>query len=84
MGAEAVRKLIQLLDFEGLNQELRAQVKTESSVQRKKTGAQASEDHRQLPAEQQRAELDDPGLPAGAAAGSASPGAPRWRPFRYQ
>ncbi|PID80719.1 DNA-directed RNA polymerase subunit beta' [bacterium DOLZORAL124_64_63] len=37
MGAEAVRKLIQLLDFEGLNQELRAQVKTESSVQRKKT-----------------------------------------------
>ncbi len=37
MGAEAVRLLIGNLDFEPLNQELRAQVKTETSVQRKKT-----------------------------------------------
>ncbi len=37
MGAEAVRLLISGLDFETLNQELRAQVKTETSVQRKKT-----------------------------------------------
>jgi DNA-directed RNA polymerase subunit beta' len=36
MGAEAVRKLLANLNLEELNQELRAQVKTESSVQRKK------------------------------------------------
>ena len=36
MGAEAVRKLLAGLDLEELNQELRAQVKTETSVQRKK------------------------------------------------
>ncbi len=37
MGAEAVRKLLAGLDMETLNQELRAEVKTETSVQRKKT-----------------------------------------------
>ena len=37
MGAEAVRRLISNLQFDTLNQELRAQVKTETSVQRKKT-----------------------------------------------
>nr|MEE4269603.1 DNA-directed RNA polymerase subunit beta' [Candidatus Krumholzibacteria bacterium] len=37
MGAEAVRQLLANLDMETLNQELRAQVKTETSVQRKKT-----------------------------------------------
>ena len=36
MGAEAVRNLLANLNLEELNQELRAQVKTESSVQRKK------------------------------------------------
>ncbi|MBU8871813.1 MAG: DNA-directed RNA polymerase subunit beta' [Gemmatimonadales bacterium] len=37
MGAEAIRLLVGGLDLEGLNQELRAQVKVETSVQRKKT-----------------------------------------------
>ena len=37
MGAEAVRRLLSMLDMETLNQELRAEVKTETSVQRKKT-----------------------------------------------
>ncbi len=37
MGAEAVRQLIGNLEFETLNQELRAQVLNETSVQRKKT-----------------------------------------------
>jgi DNA-directed RNA polymerase subunit beta' len=37
MGAEAVRALLAGLDMEALNQELRAEVKTETSVQRKKT-----------------------------------------------
>ena len=37
MGAEAIRKLIAGLDMENLNHELRAQVKTESSIQRKKS-----------------------------------------------
>jgi DNA-directed RNA polymerase subunit beta' len=36
MGAEAVRQLLANLDLETLNQELRAEVKTETSVQRKK------------------------------------------------
>jgi DNA-directed RNA polymerase subunit beta' len=36
MGADAVRKLLGKLNLEELNQELRAQVKTETSVQRKK------------------------------------------------
>jgi len=37
MGAEAVRRLLAGLQLEELNQELRAQVKTETSVQRKKS-----------------------------------------------
>ncbi|MBE0565128.1 MAG: DNA-directed RNA polymerase subunit beta' [Krumholzibacteria bacterium] len=37
MGADAVRKLLAAIDLEALNQELRAQVKTETSVQRKKS-----------------------------------------------
>ena len=36
MGAEAIRRLLAAMDLESLNQELRAEVKTESSVQRKK------------------------------------------------
>jgi DNA-directed RNA polymerase subunit beta' len=37
MGADAIRQLMAGMDLEGLNQELRAQVKVETSVQRKKT-----------------------------------------------
>jgi len=37
MGAEAVRKLLARLDLEELDRELRAQVKTETSIQRKKS-----------------------------------------------
>ncbi len=37
MGADAVRRLLAAMDLEALNQELRAQVKTETSVQRKKS-----------------------------------------------
>ena len=37
MGADAVRRLLSDLDLEALNHELRAQVKTETSVQRKKS-----------------------------------------------
>ena len=46
--------------------------------------AQAAEDHRRLHPEREQARVDDPGLPAGAAAGPAPPGAPGRRPVRDQ
>ncbi len=81
MGAEAIKELLRRVDVEKLSEELREKMKTDPSLQKRIKLRQAPESAGIVPQERQQAGVDDSGCDSGAAAGVASAGASRWRPF---
>ena len=81
MGAEAVRDLLKAINLEEEATKLREELAGTTSETKIKKFRQAPQGDRGVPAFRQQAGMDGARNPAGAAAGAASAGAARRRPF---
>ena len=81
IGAEAIREILTSIDLETEAEKLRVEIAESTSELKNQEIRQAPEVDQRVPGVRQPSGMDDPHRRAGHSAGTAPPGAARWRPL---